>query len=70
MDIACKVKRNVMLQSTDPERLSNKEGLRGDAKISQGRGNRINFEGGLGACEVGNRRNKMEGREEENNWEK
>jgi hypothetical protein len=34
----------IMLQSTDPERLSNKEGSRRDVWISLGRGNRIDNE--------------------------
>ena len=37
-----------MLQSTDPENLSDKEDLRGDTWISLGRENRINFVDGLG----------------------
>lgn len=44
-----------MQQFTEPERLSNKEDLRGDTRISLGKGNRIDFMGGLGAGEVGNR---------------
>lgn len=44
-----------MLQSTEPERLSNKEDLRGDARISLGKGHRIDFMGGLGVGKVGNR---------------
>jgi hypothetical protein len=42
-----------MLQSTDPERLSNKVGSRLDAWIFQGRGNRIDFVGGLGQVRMG-----------------
>lgn len=38
-----------MPQSRDPERLRNKEGTRGNAWISLGQGNRIDFAGGLGA---------------------
>lgn len=36
-----------MLQSTDPKRLANKEGSRGDAKISLGREKRRDFMSGL-----------------------
>jgi hypothetical protein len=38
----------IMLQSTDPERLSNKEGSRWDTWISLGKGNGIDFASGLG----------------------
>lgn len=38
-----------MLQSTDPEILSNKEHSKENAWIFLGRGNRTDFEGGLGA---------------------
>ena len=37
-----------ILQSIDPERLSNKESLREDVKISLLRGNRIDFIRGIG----------------------
>lgn len=37
-----------MLQSINPERLKNKEGFREVARISLGRGNRIDFSDGLG----------------------
>jgi len=37
-----------MLQSINPERLKNKEGYREVARISLGRGNRIDFSDGLG----------------------
>ena len=36
-----------MLQSTDPDRLSTKEGSRSNVWISLGRGNRIDYVGGL-----------------------
>jgi hypothetical protein len=42
-----------MLQSTDPRRLRNKEGSKGDAWISLGRRNRIDFVGGLGEVGMG-----------------
>lgn len=45
-----------MLQSTDPERLSNKEDSRGserNERISLGRGNRTDFTGRLGTRGVG-----------------
>lgn len=35
--------RITILQSTDPERLRNKEGTRGDAWVSLGKGNKIDF---------------------------
>lgn len=38
-----------MGQSTDPERLSNKEGLKGNARISLGSKSRIDYMGGLEA---------------------
>jgi hypothetical protein len=44
-------------------RLSNKEGLRGDARISLGRGNRDDFAGRLEAGEIGNRRDHVGGRD-------
>ena len=37
-----------MLQSTDPEKLNNKDGSRGHLWLSLGRGNRTEFMGGLG----------------------
>jgi hypothetical protein len=37
-----------MLWFMDPERLSNKEGLVGEARNSLGRASRINIAGGLG----------------------
>lgn len=37
-----------MLQSIDPEKPSNKEGLRENARISLGIRNRIDFSGGPG----------------------
>ena len=54
-------------------RLSNKEGLRGDARISLGRGNRDDFAGRLEAGEIGNRRDQMRGGRKKGemtgNWE-
>ena len=48
MDSSCKVKK-IVLQSTDPEKLSNKGGSSGESVwISLGRGNRIDFVGGGG----------------------
>lgn len=47
-----------MLQSIDPEKLRDKEGLR----ISLGRGNRIDFYGGLMMSRDGNRRDQGGGR--------
>ena len=44
-----------MLQSTDPEKLSNKERSIENAWISLERGNRIDFVGRLEACGDGNR---------------
>lgn len=46
-----------MLQSTDPRRLSNKEGSRVDTWISLGRG-RIEFIGGLGVGGDGNMKDR------------
>ena len=54
-----------MLQSMDPERLSNKEGSRDDAPFSVERGSRIDIAGGLRAVEDGNRRDGGERRETE-----
>ena len=54
-----------MLHSTDTERLSIKERLRADARISLGRGNRTGFMSGMGAGGVGNRMDRVGGREEE-----
>jgi hypothetical protein len=51
-----------MLDSTYPERLSNKDGLRRDPRISLGMGVRIDFTSGLGAGGIGNRRNQVRGR--------
>lgn len=48
-----------MLLYTDLERLRNKEGLSGDTKTFLGKGNRIDFAGGLEADEVWNRRNQV-----------
>ena len=44
-----------MLQSTDPERLSSKEGSREDASFSMERGNRIDIACESGAIEDGNK---------------
>lgn len=52
-----------MLQSTDPEMLSNKKGFKDDTRISLGRGNRITFVGGLGVGWNGNRRDQVEDRD-------
>ena len=41
-----------MLQFTDPERLSSKEGPKGEARISLGMGNRRDFLGGQVAVET------------------
>lgn len=38
----------IKLQSPDPEKLGKKESSRGDAWISLGKGNRLDFAGGLG----------------------
>lgn len=48
-----------MLQSKDLERLINKEGLIKNAWISQGKGNRLDFEGILGSDWDGNRRDQV-----------
>ena len=48
-----------MLQSTDPEKLSNKEGTREDTWISPGRVNRTNFVSGLWVDGDGNRRDQV-----------
>lgn len=50
--------RITILLSTDPGRLSN-GGLRGDARISSGRGTRRDFIGGLGADRTGKVRNPV-----------
>lgn len=51
-----------MLQSTKPERLSNKEDTRKDSWISQERGSRIELVGGLGGTSGdGNSRDQVEG---------
>jgi hypothetical protein len=41
-----------MLQSTGPEQLSNKEGIKGDVRIYLENENRIDIKGGLGAGEI------------------
>ena len=51
----------MMLQSTDPEKLSNKEGSVGNTWIFLERVNRIDFAGGLRAGMDGNRRDQAEG---------
>lgn len=48
-----------MLWSTNPERLSNKEDLMGDAWVSLERGNRIVFIDRLGEGEIGGRRDQL-----------
>lgn len=48
-----------MLQSTDLERVNNKEGSREDACVSLGRRNRTDFVGGLGIGRDGNKRGEM-----------
>lgn len=48
-----------MLWSTNPEKLSNKEGLMGDAWVSLERGNRIVFIDKLGEGEIGSRRDQL-----------
>jgi hypothetical protein len=50
-----------MLQSIDPERLSNKKGSTGNICISIERGNRIDFAGGLGVVRDGNGKNQEGG---------
>lgn len=45
-----------MLQTTDPETLSNNEGPKRDAWITLGRRNKTDFVGDMGAGENGNRR--------------
>lgn len=59
-----------MLQSTDPKRLGNKEGLSGEARISLGRRKRIDFAHGLGEGGVGNRRAQVLGEGRRKHWEK
>ena len=51
-----------MLWSTDLGRLSNKECLRRNSRISLGRGNRIDIAGELGEDGVGKRRDLISGR--------
>lgn len=58
----------IIVQSTDPERLSNTEGL-GEGQctgISLGRGNKLDSAGGLGAGRVENRKYPVMRREGEN----
>lgn len=50
----------IMLQSRDPEWLSNKKCASRDTLISLINGIRIDFEGGLEMCRLGNSRNHME----------
>lgn len=47
------LKEIIMLQSKDPETLSNKEGSRGEAKTFLGRRHRVNFMAELGVDGVG-----------------
>lgn len=49
-----------MLQSTDPQKLSNKEGAREETWISLGRGNRIDIAGGW-VVGNGNMRDRVRG---------
>ena len=58
-----------MLQSTSPKRLGKKEGSRWDAQISLGKENRIDFMGGLGTNEDGNKKDWVEGMERESTIE-
>ena len=51
----------IILQSTDTEKLSNKEGSRERTLISLRTGSRIDSSGTLGACGDGSRRGHMEG---------
>ena len=53
-----------MLPSTDPERLSDKESWSRDSTVRLGRGNGIDFVGGLGPNQGGNRRDQAWAREE------
>lgn len=39
----------IIIESTNPENLSNNEGFNGDTRLSLRRGNRIDFLDGLGA---------------------
>ena len=57
-----------MLQSTDPESLSNKEGLRGDSRISLKKNNRRYVQDSLGTAEVEKKRDQVMGRRKY--WEK
>jgi hypothetical protein len=50
------------LRLTDPERLRNKGDSKGEARISLGRGNRIDILGRLGMGEDGSRKDQV-GRE-------
>ena len=52
----------MLLQSTDPERLSNKESSMGDGLISMGTGTRIDFMGRLGEARDGSRGSSGRGR--------
>lgn len=61
-----------MLQSMDSERLCNKGRLKGggNSDFCLGRRNRIDFTGGLGASELGNRRGQVARKGEKKYWEK
>lgn len=48
-----------MLQTTGPERLTNKDGSKGDTWIPLGRGNRMDYVGRLGAGGHRNRRDQV-----------
>ena len=52
----------ILVQSTDPEMLRNKAGSK--AWISLGRGNRIDFVGGIRKGRNGNRRDNVRGGDE------
>ena len=56
-----------MLQSIDPERLSNKVCAKG---TQRGRGNRRDIEVGLGVCEDGNRSDHIGEDEGREYWER
>jgi hypothetical protein len=53
--------KTIMLQSTDPERLSNTDSLKEETRIFLGRGNRLDFKGGQVTDEDGKRRDHVEG---------
>lgn len=57
-----------MLQSTEPEILSNKEGLRGDSRVSLKKDNRRDVQDSLGTAEVEKKRDQVVARRK--HWEK